>query len=79
MKERCVLPKEIRKQVEAFTGLREEFSTLKRQQHIDRTAKTKLVELGKKLDSLCASVGTYFQVQATHWAERRREISKQIL
>ncbi len=79
MKERCILPKEIRKQVETFTGLMEEFSTLKRQQHVNRSAKNQLVELGKKLDSLCASVGTYFLVQASHWAERRREISKQVL
>jgi DnaJ-domain-containing protein 1 len=48
-KERFVLPVEIRKRSEEFMALMEEFSALKRQQHVDRTAKAKLAELAKNL------------------------------
>ena len=78
MKERFVLPAEIRKQAEEFLDLMEEFSTLKREQHVDRTAKAKLAELAKKLDCLCALLSAYYQSQASRWAERRQEINKQV-
>lgn len=77
MKERFVLPREIQKQSEEFMGLMDEFAAHKGRQHVDRTAKTKLAAVAKKIDGLCASLAVYYQSQATRWIERRKEINKQ--
>jgi len=73
-----VLPAQIKKQIFEFMELMDKFSALKRQLHGDRTAKAKPEAVAKKLDSLCASLGAYYQSQATRWTERRDEISKQV-
>ena len=78
MDRRFVLPAEIRKQSEDFIDLMDQFGELKGRLHIDRTAKKKLSEVGKKLDSLCASLSAYYRSQSTRWAERREEINKQV-